>query len=83
MKTITVASNATGVTTVENSSVISAAVDGFTAPFTLGANEYIDVSGARWVAIDYGVLGLVLGGLITRKRIQADPGSQPMLGFLF
>lgn len=55
-------------------------ISGLKAPM-LGENEVLDPSGAFWAAVEYGLIGAGIGGIVGRRRSEA--GKEKMLGIFF
>jgi hypothetical protein len=68
---------------VVEAGVISSVVDAIQYPLTMGASDLLDVSGVRYVAGTWAVAGLVIGSIVTRKKLTNNPDAAPTFGFLF
>jgi len=83
---IGVANAVTGTAPAAETTWFTAITEGLSAPFTMkdetAAKDVITKRHAQAVALDYGFLGLVLGGVFTRKRLSNDPLASPIGGFL-
>jgi hypothetical protein len=85
MTKITLASLAASTTqtgVVADTTMVSSIVNGLTYPWSMGDTDVLDVSGVRYVAGVYALIGFLAGGLVTRKRISANPDCAPWLGFV-
>lgn len=76
----------TGTAPAAETTWFTAITEALSAPFGLkdetATKEALTKRHVQAVALDYGFLGLVLGGVFTRKRLAADPLAAPIGGFL-
>lgn len=67
-------------TTDESENILGRVMDGMLGAVT-GKN--LTSAEAFWAAAGYTVVGVGVGSTQTRKKLAANPGARPVLGFFF